>query len=190
MKIPPSFYTLFGSVLCTTASLQAAMVTFQLDMSAQIALGHFDPVADSAFVAGNTLNNWSTTESQLNRSSTNPNLWVGTFDVAADAGSTLQYKFLTTTSGGTTAWEGNVGSGGGNGNRTLVLAAGDQTVPPVYFNNVSSSTTVSPNVTFQIDMSVQNTQGNFDPSSGTVNVAGEFNAWSTSAFELTNSAAN
>jgi hypothetical protein len=84
-------------------------------------------------------------------------------------------------------WEGIVGGGGGSGNRTFALPASAQTLPVVYFNNVTNSTSVSNLITFQVDMSVQMGLGNFDPSSGTVNIAGEFNSWNATATLMTNS---
>jgi hypothetical protein len=60
----------------------------------------------------------------------------------------------------------------------------------VFFNNVANSTTITSEVTFQLNLSYQIAQGNFDPASGTVSVAGDFNVWSVSAWALTNSAAD
>ena len=80
-----------------------------------------------------------------------------------------------------------MGTGGGTGNRTFTFTGGSLTLPVVYFNNVTNSSTVSIDVTFQVNMSVQIAAGNFDPEAGTVSVAGEFNAWTASGFELTRS---
>ena len=54
-------------------------------------------------------------------------------------------------------------------------------------NNVTNATTVSANVTFQVNTGLQVSLGNFDTNSGTVAVAGEFNSWNTTALMLTNS---
>ncbi|HAB19448.1 MAG TPA: hypothetical protein DCE44_23835, partial [Verrucomicrobiales bacterium] len=184
MKTYSAFLAGLAATLGTAATALAAPVTFQVNMSAQISLGNFSPTADSLFVAGDPVNGWSTTESPLAASTGDPNIWTGTFDVVGTAGTTAQYKFLITTSSGTT-WEGVVGPGGPDGNRTFTLSDTEQTLPVVYFNNVTSGSTVSSDVTFQVDMSVQATLGNFDPESGTVSVAGEFNSWNTSDFPLT-----
>jgi len=174
--------------LCLGAALtaSAAQVTFQVNMSAQAALGNFDPANDSVFVAGDPINGWSTSASQLMQSPTDQALWVGTFDVPGNPDITVQYKFVMITAAGTT-WEGNVGTGGGTGNRSFILTAADQTLPPVYFNNVTSGTTVNEDITFQVNMALQIQLGNFDPDAGTVNLAGEFNSWSATATELTRS---
>jgi hypothetical protein len=188
MKTRAFLYVGFGLALGSAPVAFPAQVTFQVNMSAQTALGNFNPAADALFVAGDPINGWSTSESPLAASPGDAAVWVGTFDVSGTAGATAQYKFLTTTSTGTTTWEGNVGPGGGNGNRTFTIADTNQTLPVVYFNNVMNSTTVSADVTFRVNLSVQTLLGNFDPDAGTVSVAGEFNGWSPSAFELTRSA--
>jgi hypothetical protein len=165
----------------------SAQVTFQVNMSAQVALGNFNPASDVVLVAGDPLNSWSETDSPLAPSLGDTNIWVGTFEVTGTAGNTAQYKFLIATASATT-WEGNVGSGGTTGNRTFTVADTDQTLPVAYFNNVTGGTSVSADVTFRVNLSVQVEQGTFDPVSGTVSVAGEFNSWSTTAFELAQSA--
>ena len=189
MKTHIPLYACLGLALCATASLSAIQITFGVNMSAQIALGAFNPDSDTVFVAGDPINGWSTTASELTRDTTDTNIWVGTFDVPGTEGSTMQYKFLMTSPTATT-WEGAVGPGGGTGNRSYTLPATDITLPVVYFNNVTNSTSVTSDVTFQVNMSLQIALGNFDRASGTMYLAGEFNSWSASAFEMTNSVTN
>lgn len=186
MKIHTPFLAGLGLMICCASTALAAQVTFQVNMSAQIGLGNFNPALDVVFVAGDPLNGWSATDSPLAPSQSDASIWVGTFEVTGTAGNTAQYKFLITTASATT-WEGNVGPGGPTGNRTFTVADTDQTLPVVYFNNVTSGTTVSSDVTFQVNMSVQVEMGNFDPTSGTVSLTGEFNGWSPSAFDLARS---
>lgn len=176
-------------MLASSGAALGAQVTFQVNLSAQVALGNFDPAADAVSVAGDPINGWSPSTSFLAASPGDPNLWTGTFDVAGEPGATAQYKFVMVTANATT-WEGNVGSGGGNENRTFTLTEADQTLPVVFFNNVTSGVNVSSDVTFQVNMSVQTELGVFDPEAGTVNVAGEFNGWNTSDFLLTRSASD
>lgn len=173
-------------ILTSSAATFGSQVTFQVNLSAQAALGAFDPASDAVYVAGDPLNGWSTSESPLAPSPTDAGIWTGTFEVNGTAGATAQYKFVMVTATGTT-WEGNVGTGGGTGNRTFTLSDANQTLPVVYFNNVTSGTSVSADITFRVDMSVQEALGNFDPASGTVSVAGEFNSWNATAFELSRS---
>jgi len=176
----------FASLLGLPSLASAVQVTFQVNMSAQIALGHFDPANDSVVVAGDAINSWSTAASPLASSAATTNIWVGTFDLSGNAGSTVQYKYVMNTPS-RLVWEGNVGTGGGTGNRTFRIQTTNEVLPVVFFNNVTNSTTVSNAITFRINMSVQTTLGNFNPSSGIVTIAGEFNNWSTTASPLTNS---
>lgn len=183
MKISAGFLVGLGWILVSTLTAFSAQVTFQVNMSAQTALGNFNPASDTVVVAGDAINSWSTSDSPLAPSTTNTNVWTGTFDVAGTTGSTVQYKFVMNTAGGL-VWEGNVGTGGGTANRTFTLPETDLALPVVFFNNVTNTTLVNTPVTFQVNLSLQMAQGNFDPSSGTVSVAGEFNNWSASASPL------
>lgn len=186
MRTPTPFLAGLGLMLGFVTTAFSAQVTFQVNMSAQTSLGNFNPASDTLVVAGDLINGWSTSASPLAPSPSDSNIWTGTFEVSGTAGATAQYKFVMITTSATT-WEGNVGPGGANGNRTFTLADTDQTLPVVFFNNVTGGTTVSTDVTFQINMSVQVALGSFDPGSGTVSVAGEFNGWSASDFALTQS---
>jgi hypothetical protein len=189
MKMFRKVCVAFGLALASTIPAPAVQVTFQINMSAQTALGNFDPVNDGVVVAGDTVNNWSYTASPLASSPSDTNIWEGTYDVPGAAGSTNQYKFVMITGSGV-VWEGTVGTGGTQGNRTFILADTNQVLPVVYFNNVTNSTSVTNAITFQLNMSIQIAQGNFDPASGTVNIAGEFNNWTAGANVLTNSPAD
>src|SRR5215813_13993209 len=144
-----------GLCIALTAALPASanLVTFQVNMSAQIALGNFNPTTDTVNVAGDPINGWSTSASLL--TSADMNIWTGTFDVSGSLGATVQYKYVINTPSPPPIWEGTVGPGGGNGNRTFTLGAGAQSLPVVYFNNASNSISVTNAITFQVDMSVQ-----------------------------------
>lgn len=182
MKTRTKLLAVLGMMLSSAATALGAQVTFQVNMSAQVALGNFDPASGTVSAAGG-FNGWATSASPLAPSPGDPNIWTGTFDVTGDPGSTAEYKFVLNDS----TWEGNVGPGGPNGNRTFTIADTDQTLPVVFFNNVTSGSTVTSDVTFQVDMSVQIALGGFDPAVSTVSVAGEFNGWSASDLMLTQS---
>ena len=153
-------------------------ITFQVDMAAQIALGNFDPASDTVIAAG-TFDNWSTSAFQLSPSPTAPSVYAGTFIDKNDApGNVVQYKFIINGSN----WE-------SINNRTVTLASSKQTLPVVYFNNVTNSGVTTIPVTYQVNLAVQTALGNFNPVTDTVIAAGTFNNWSTSAFQLTNSPA-
>jgi hypothetical protein len=192
MKFKPiNSYLIATILLGASLSASAANVTFQVNMSVQMAQGHFDPATDSLTV-GAGFNSWSTSASQLTQSGTDPNLWTGTFDVSADTpGSVEQYKFIMNTVSGGVQWEGHVGSYGGTGNRGFTVPTSDLTLPVVYFNNVTNNAVNVAAITFQVNMSVQMASGAFDPASGTVVVSGDaINNWSTSASALTQSLAD
>jgi hypothetical protein len=172
-----------GLLMGATVIASAVPVTFQVNLGAQTALGKFNPATDTVRASGG-FNSWAT-DFILTGSEANPNIYWGIFNVSGTSGSSIQYKYIMSTASGLT-WEGNVQSGNPNGNRTFVLASTNQTLPAVYFNNVTNSTSVTTPVTFQVNMSVQSALGNFDPASGTVSVGGDFNSWSPTAFALTN----
>ena len=113
-----------------TITASAVPITFQVNTSIQTALGNFNPATDTVVVAGDPVNGWSTTDSPLTSSTGNTNIWTGTFDVAGTTGATVQYKYVLNTAGGL-VWEGNVGAGGGSGNRTFTLPAGTELVLPM-----------------------------------------------------------
>jgi hypothetical protein len=68
-----------------------------------------------------------------------------------------------------------------------MLAASDQMLPVVYFNNLTNNPGAGIPVTFRVHLGVQIARGGFDPAPGTVTVAGVFNNWNTMASPLTNS---
>jgi hypothetical protein len=189
MKTLALVLPVLGLLLSSPAGARANQVTFQVNMSAQTSLGNFDPASDTVVVAGDAINSWSTTASPLASSTTDTNIWVGTFNVPGNPGSTVQYKFVTRTGSGL-VWEGHVGAGGAAGNRTTTLANYAQILPAVYFNNVTNSSTVTNRITFQVNLGVQIALGNFDPGSGTFTVAGDFNKWNATANPLTSSASD
>lgn len=160
-------------------------VTFQINMSVQIALGDFDPINDFLNVAGD-FNAWSTTASTLTQSGGDPNIWEGTFTVAGDTATTTFYKYVIASfSVGADVWENNDVGPGGAQNRELLLESGNQTLPVVYFNNLD--TIPNPvDVTFQVDMTAQIALGNFVDGPNQVTAAGSFNAWDAISFVLTN----
>src|SRR5262245_29156727 len=106
MKSQAGLLAAIGLVAGSATTAFAAQVTFQVNMSAQIALGNFDPRSHTVYVAGDPINGWSTTESPLTPSAGDSKVFVGTFDVGGTAGATAQYKFLFYNGSGNT-WEGN-----------------------------------------------------------------------------------
>lgn len=166
----------------TNVAVNVTPVTFQVNMSVQIAQGLFDPVYGNLTVGGAPLNDWSRTASPLTQSATDTNLWVGTFSITNPVGGTVSYKYLMND-----VWETIP-------NRSFVLASGAQTLPPVYYNNMTNVAAPIP-LTFEVNLGVQMARGNFNPANGeVVEVRGSFltdsgGNW-LGGFSLTNDPAN
>ena len=139
-------------------------VTFQVDMTVLEAAGGFTPGVDSVRVAG-TFNNWDTggTAYQLTDEAPTNGVYTGTFIVSGATNSSISYKFFNTRTGAPNGGYEN------DPNRTATLGASGptatQVLPVVYWNNDSGQ---ARNVTFRVDMSVQQALGIFDPATGTV----------------------
>jgi hypothetical protein len=149
-------------------------VTFQVDMSIQIANGKFIPGTDIVEARGSfqSPNTWSS-GFVLTNSLANPNLYRGTYTITNTPGNGLvYYKFWAS---GVLAWE-------GVSDRSFNLPASATTLPAVYFNNDNGSATP---VTFRIDMTPQVSVGNFTPGADYVEARGGFNNW-LGGFTLTN----
>jgi hypothetical protein len=161
-------------------------VTFQINMGVQKSLGNFDPALHTVEVHG-AFDGWGPGVS-LTVSPTDGNLYQGTANITGASGAVVEHKFVINQAG-TQVWEGNVGPGGPFGNRTFTLAASPQTLPTVYFNNLSSDPGKGIPVTFKVTLGVPVGRGTFDPAASTVYVAGAFNNWNATASVLTNTVA-
>jgi arabinogalactan endo-1,4-beta-galactosidase len=128
---------LAGSLFTGMLVASANQVIFQVNLGVQRMLGNFNPQSgDTAVVSGNfSTPDWMTT-STLSSLPNNPDVYVGTFFSDLASGSTIQYKFIINPGGNSPAnqliWE------SGN-NRTAAATTADQTLPVVYFNNVTNA---------------------------------------------------
>jgi len=162
-------------------------VTFQVNLAIQEAIGNFDPATHTVQARG-AFDGWGTGIT-LSASPANTNIYEGTVNITGAAGTVIEHKFVINQAGNL-VWEGNVGPGGPNGNRTLTLAATNQTLPVVYFNNLTNNPGAGIPVTFHVNMSAQIVMGTFNPSSGIVEVRGPFhNNWGA-GLVMTNTATN
>jgi len=164
-------------------------VTFQINMGVQRELGNFDPATQLVLARG-SFDNWGS-GINLSQSASDPDVYQGVANITGAGGTTIEHKFVMDQAG-TLVWEGNVGPGGPFGNRTFTLSAtSPQTLPVVYFNNVTNNPGTGIPVTFQANMAVQIARGVLDPATGRVDVRGPFNNWGTpSGLVLTNSPDN
>jgi hypothetical protein len=164
-------------------------VTFNVDLSQQIALGNFHPATDQLVVRG-LFNGWSGTAFALtndpNIVRTNQyglvtsNVWVGNFPISGSPAGADAYKYVMTTTGGD-QWDSPSGANAdGGGNRYFANVA--QTLPLVNFSDAPYAPLAT--LTFSVDMSVVSlTDTNFNPAS--VVMWGDFNGW-TGGLAMTN----
>jgi len=162
----------------STNAYASSQVTFQLNMSIQMALGHFNPSIGDSVVAAGDFNAWSTTATPLTVSS-DTNIYTNAVIISWFTNQAVSYSYVIISgTNGPATWE--------SSNRQLYTIDPTQ-MESAYFNN---ATTVGPiPVTFRINMGIETAVGTFDPSIGDwVAVFGTPNQWGTSPFlMLTNS---
>lgn len=128
---------LSGVVWASLVAANANQVTYQVNLGVQRAVGNFDPTAgDTVLVSGTfSTTDWTTT-SVLAPSAGDSNIYVGTFNNNVATGGTEQHKFIINPGGNSAAdqllWESGA-------NRTFQVTAGNQTLPAVYFDNVTNT---------------------------------------------------
>lgn len=164
------------AVLALSASSFAADVTFSVDMSVQQSLGNFDPANDLVVVRGD-MNSWSGNTEQLMDPDSDM-IYEGTFTIDETTLPMPEYKFVNVVGGATDSWE-------TVNNRVVDISGGGQiTIPTVFFDD-NAGGGVDADITFQCDMSVQTSVGNFNPANGDkIVVRGSFNGWGGAADEL------
>lgn len=165
------------------------MVTFQVDVSQQIALTNFVNDGSSYVEVRGLFNGWTGGASLLTNDPSilvtnqfgvvTSNVWVGTFDVSASPGGVEAYKYVLQP--GTRYETPSAVNSDGGANRFFANVA--QTLPLVNFSDAPFAPLNS--VTFAVDMSAQAKFGNWNNSEA-VDLAGSFNNWSTTATPMTN----
>jgi hypothetical protein len=146
-----------------------AQVTFKADMRLPIKQGDLVPGSGQVFVAG-SFNDWSTTQDEL-IDDDNDSVYTKTVEI--NSGQTINYKFLYTNKSGGTTWEGDP-------NRTFFVDDGENVIER-FFNDVNPNVQLADgNITFNVDMSVLEELGVYDPAVDQLQVRGGFNGWSDS----------
>jgi hypothetical protein len=157
-------------------------VTFQVDMSEQVALGNFTPGYDyvEAWGTFQTPYQWTGGFELTNDPlAANPALYSGTYGVGDFPGTMEQYKFVVDGGGGILGYERPFSPT--NDNRSFTMTSGPLTLPEVYFSDLGPSDVLASNtvVTFSVDMA--NAVGTdsivFDPNVDAVYVNGDFLGW-------------
>jgi hypothetical protein len=176
----------------------ACSVTFQVDLAQQISIGAFIPDSSTCEVRG-AFNGWGDTVLAHDPTivTTNvfglvtSNVYVCSYQITGSPGQTIDYKYYIDTGHNWESPAPGTGDPNDNNNRFFNLAEGaTQALPIVYFSDIPYAPEATNDVTFQVDMSSQILLGNFDPSSGSVAVWGDFNGWGSPPLECTNSPAH
>ncbi|HMA61593.1 MAG TPA: choice-of-anchor J domain-containing protein [bacterium] len=156
-----------------TCGEQATTVTFQVNMSAQIDNGTFDPASDVVGVAG-SINGWGDPSDDQLSDTDGDSIYTTTVEV--DTG-TIEYKYRLNNS-----WD----VAESISNRTYTVVPGVNEIPVVWWNNFNPNAIVDAEIYFSVDMRIQLMNGNFMPDSGDIAVVrGALNEWSGEDDQLT-----
>ncbi len=153
-------------------------VTFVVDMGVPIkefpAASGFDTNTDLLYVRG-SFNGWATQPEYQLFQVGGSSLYSNTVEIVAYGGSVIQYKFYGSAFPGE---ETPLLSCGGV--RSLTINSTTVTAPLTYWNDRSLSDPTN-QITLQVDMSVQQAVGGFDPAIDQVFARGTFNNWGSLA---------
>lgn len=149
-------------------------VNFSVNMNSQIGAGNFTPGTDTVQARGG-FNGWGAFE--LAPSAGNPAIYEGSFTSGANPpGTQVQFKY-TFVRGTDTVWEsrGNVPYGNDH-NRLYTLTTANQTLPVVYFSDVSGYL-IKAAAAFEVNVGALILTGGFDPANDQVYVRGNAMGW-------------
>ena len=166
-----------------------ASVTFQVDLSQQIALNNFTPGTDQIVVRGN-FNGWSGNGTVLTNNATllrtnqyglvTHNVYAGTYTITASPAAPQSFKYVIARSGGDNWDSPSAANQDDWNNRQFPTVTGS--LPVVDFSDQPYAPLA--NLTFAVDMSaVLVSDPAFNPATVTVN--GDFNGW-TAGIACTN----
>ena len=174
-------------------------VTFRVNMAQQINVGSFNPGTSQVYARG-TYNSFAADVVMTNDPTilttnqfglVNSNVYVSSYDIQGSPGKTLDFKFYIDTGANWESLAGGLGTDSSdNNNRYFNMAdSGPQALPILFFNNAPYAPLATNNTTFQVDMTAQVLNGAFDPTTGSVELRGNFNGWGTPQVLLTNNPA-
>jgi hypothetical protein len=151
------------------------VVTFRVNMSAQIKKASFNKTTDSVVVRGD-FNGWGG-KTHLLADADGDSIYTGAFNLASTK--KIIYKFVKIGPGGD-SWE-------SSSDRVVDNMTGPTTsIPAVFFNNYDPAHGM---VTFRVNMKVQTNLKKFDPTKDSVFLRGNFysgpgNWWETNSMKL------
>ncbi len=183
----PFTQTAFANYVFDPTVVTTNYVTFQVDMTEQLALGNFVPAnGDTVYVAGTFESpTWSPFGLTNNPTAANPNIYSGTAPDTDTAGTVEQYKYgYVSVSNSSNELE-NIAT---IVNRSFTLQAGSTVLEPAYYSDVPATPSATTNtVVFQINLAPQIYLGNFT-NGDQIEVFGSFQnpVWTAPGIILTN----
>ncbi|MCH7972520.1 MAG: T9SS type A sorting domain-containing protein [Bacteroidetes bacterium] len=163
-------FLLFSLMLITGVFIKAQTVdvTFQVDVSIEIATETFNPATNQVEIRGD-FDGWGA--GLVLSDADNDSVYTVTM-VGQPQNTTIFYKFFHT---------GNMGTWESDPNREVNTGTSSTLdLDPFFFDDRTPYTGIPTNVTFNVDMRIP-AQGDFDPTTDTVFVAGSFTDWGTGA---------
>lgn len=176
MKKYLHFLTFLVLVGFVQLNAQDVNVTFQVDMSVQIANNNFDVSNDVVTIPGG-FNNWLN-EPPANSEKTMEDAdedGIYTKTIAMAPSAAYEYKYNIGL-----GWDGKDET---TGNRTVFIGTADTTIEVQWFN-MQAATGIASSVTFNVDMRLQE-EGDFDRTTNNVFVGGSFTDWQNGAIIMT-----
>lgn len=172
-------------------------VTFQVDMAEQLHLGNFDTSMNVYCQGG--FEGWNDNFQLTNNPSLNVTNgqgfvtslpYQGTYVFTNATNAEWEYKFVYF-SNTANVYEGpTIGDPDSSGNRFFFSSNLNQALPLVSFSDKPFNNTVTNNVTFIVDMSVQETYYGFNPSTETVQLFGDYDNWTPGTTMTNTNSAN
>jgi hypothetical protein len=176
LLLPAAFYDDAGPTI-------TANVTFQVDMAEQVNVGAFDTNTGSTVEVYGNFSGWGSEGTLTNDAAitttnavgiVSSNVYVGTFAITAPTNGTQEFKYVTqpnTVYESPASFDSDVDN---NNNRFFITTS--QTLSIVAFSDKPLTTTVTNNVTFEVDMTALLITGAFTTNE-TVTLNGDFNNW-------------
>jgi hypothetical protein len=151
-----------------------ANVTFEVDMRLP-AKANPDFLTRKVYVAGD-FTDWGTGAIEMTDANSDSIFNVTT---PINSGQLIHYKFIHSTGAASSgSWEDNFPTP--SNNRETWITDGDQTISK-FWNDVNPNVTLADgNIFFEVDMSVANELGVFNPNVDSVQIRGGFNGWNDS----------